>query len=85
MNESKKTIANVDGQIPIRIFKVERRKNIVPQDSISGSWKLNTSENISNTSAVAYFFAQRLQSVLKVPVGIIISSWGGTEIHITIS
>ena len=81
VNESQQTIANANAQVPIRIFKVERRKSIVPQDSISGSWKINTPENVSNTSAVAYFFAQRLQSALKVPVGIIISSWGGTEIQ----
>ena len=81
VNESQQTIANANAQVPIRIFKVERRKSIVPQDSISGIWKINTPENVSNTSAVAYFFAQRLQSALKVPVGIIISSWGGTEIQ----
>jgi sialate O-acetylesterase len=36
-------------------------------------------------SALAYFFAQRLQEELKdVPIGLIISAWGGTPAEVWI-
>ena len=42
------------------------------------SWSSIDTSNIGNCSAVAYFYAKKLQERLKVPVGLIISSWGGT-------
>lgn len=42
------------------------------------SWASVTPSNVGDCSAVAYFFARKLYERLKVPVGLIISSWGGT-------
>ena len=43
-----------------------------------GSWKECAPETASNFSAVAYFFGRDLRKALKVPVGLIHSSVGGT-------
>ena len=41
----------------------------------------NSSNNVIDFNAVGYFFARDLHKELKVPVGIINSSWGGTRIE----
>jgi sialate O-acetylesterase len=42
-------------------------------------WQACTPETIPHFSSTAYFFARELHRELKVPVGIIDSSWGGTS------
>lgn len=44
-------------------------------------WRNAAPDTVGNFSAVGYFFAQALAEKLKVPVGIIHSSWGGTAIE----
>ena len=48
-----------------------------PTDWI-GKWQRAVTPEVQNCSAVAYYFARRLHRQLKVPVGIIENSWGGT-------
>lgn len=49
------------------------------------SWKECDARNVSNFSALAYFFAKDLYEKTHVPVGIINSSWGGTPVEAWIS
>jgi sialate O-acetylesterase len=65
----------------IRLFTVKRNPCNSPQDSCSGKWLLTSAENVSTFSAVGYLYAKQLQQRLKVPVGIINSSWSGTRIQ----
>ena len=44
-------------------------------------WSAITPENIRTMSAVALWFAKRLRDDLKVPIGILSSSWGGTIVE----
>ncbi len=44
-------------------------------------WSTITPEDIRTMSAVALWFAKKLRDDLKVPVGILSSSWGGTIIE----
>ena len=44
-------------------------------------WKVCTPQNVSNFSAVLYYFGQRLHKDLDVPVGLIKASWGGSRIE----
>lgn len=67
--------------IPVRIFKVQRTTSRTALSEPVGEWALNTPDAVADISAAAYFFAKRLQSVLDVPVGIIVSAWGGTPIQ----
>ena len=65
----------------IRLFQVEKRQAFRPTDGVTamgGGWLVCAPENVPEFSATAYFFARRLWKELKVPVGVINSSWGGT-------
>lgn len=69
----------------IRFFQVPKLTATAPQNNLSGTWKKCTPETMKYFSAVAYFFAQRLQDELKnVPIGLISSNWGGTPAEIWI-
>jgi len=62
----------------IRFFKVPFGISIRPIDSVKGRWVTISPETAGNVSATAYFFARKLYQQLKVPIGIIQSSIGGT-------
>lgn len=62
----------------IRFFTVNHRTAKCPQNDLSGTWVESTPETMKNFSAAGYFFAQKLQRELNVPVGLVNSSWGGT-------
>ncbi len=47
----------------------------------SGGWKIASAASVSEFSAVAYFYARQLYQKLKVPVGVICTSWGGSRIE----
>jgi sialate O-acetylesterase len=65
----------------IHLFTVERNSTNIPQDTCEGKWKIANAESVADFSAVGYLFAKQLQQKLKVPVGIICSSWGGSNIE----
>lgn len=65
----------------IRMFNVERSPSMTPQADCKGTWQEATSANVGQFSAVGYFFGRHLHQVLKVPVGLINTSWGGTRIE----
>ena len=65
----------------IRMIKVDKVPAEKPADDIvSPGWKVCTpdKDNAPQFSAVGYFFARHLQGELKVPIGMINTSWGGT-------
>lgn len=66
----------------IRLLTVPKLKANQPVDDIKASWIACNPATISNFSAVAYFFARDLQKALKVPVGIIHTSWGGSPAEV---
>jgi sialate O-acetylesterase len=51
-----------------------------PLEDCKGQWYTNSSENVASASATAYYFAKYLQEALNVPVGIVVASWGGSNI-----
>ena len=69
----------------IRCFTVPRNSVATPQDTCTGSWKIANSETVGNFSAVAYLYAKQLEHKLHVPIGIIVSSFGGSRIEAWIS
>ncbi|MCI0707175.1 MAG: glycosyl hydrolase family 2 [Ignavibacteriae bacterium] len=65
----------------IRMFIVQRALSAVPEQFCNGEWQESSPETSPNFSATAYFFARTLYETLKVPIGLIHSSWGGTPVH----
>mgnify|MGYP002625594895 FL=1 len=68
----------------LRLLQVSRATGMVEHDYFSADfdkWKESSPETIRNFSAAAWYFGRKLLQDLKVPVGIIHSSWGGTIIE----
>jgi len=63
----------------IRMFAVEKAFGENPLDEVSGTWVVSSPETSGKFSAVAYYFARRVQGQLGVPVGVIHASWGGSN------
>ena len=68
----------------IRIFHVQKIGAEFPQQDCQATWTNCTPETMRSTSAVGYYFARELQQKLNVPVGIIVSAWGGTPAEVWI-
>jgi sialate O-acetylesterase len=68
----------------IRIFHVQKIGADYPQQTCNATWTVCSPETMRSTSAVGYFFARELQQKLNVPVGIIVSAWGGTPAEVWI-
>lgn len=65
----------------LRLFTVGRACVETPQDTCEGSWSCATPEQVATFSAVAYLFGRRLTETLGIPVGLIVSSYGGSRIE----
>ncbi|WP_028295932.1 sialate O-acetylesterase [Olivibacter sitiensis] len=67
----------------IRNFKVSNAVSANPLDDLmdAGEWKVANNQHVGQFTAVGYFFARELYRELQVPIGIVNSSWGGTDIE----
>ncbi len=62
----------------IRLFTVPRVAAEAATSEMQGEWTICSPETVGTFSAVAYFFGRNLYEKMKVPIGLIHSSWGGT-------
>lgn len=69
----------------IRMFTVPRNSVKELQDDVlrneDAVWKASTPDAAASVSATAYYFARNLTEALGVPVGIVVTSWGGSYIE----
>ena len=68
----------------LRLFSVTRTsgsKTPLKDANKYSEWQQATPESVLKYSAVAYFYGQQLQEILDVPVGLILSSWGGSSVQ----
>ena len=66
----------------VRQIRVERAVASAPAvDAKLGGWQPASPATVAQFTAVGYFFARDVHQALGVPVGIILSSWGGTPIE----
>ena len=66
----------------IRLYIVPRSSAFLPQDNSKPSpWKEANPESVSNFSATAYYFGRLLNEILKVPIGLVESSYGGSPVE----
>ena len=85
MNQCANCIDNQDEEIS-KVNNNEIRMFTVPMD-LSGElikkskWLVANPKNAEGFSAAAYYFARKLNKELKIPVGIVNTSWGGTRVE----
>ncbi len=89
VNDAQKEIADADHP-QIRLFTVMKKVAYEPKASLEkrdsdlmGQWSVCSPETVktggwNGFSAVGYFFGRQLNQDLKVPIGLIHTSWGGT-------
>lgn len=81
LQEDERKLAAVDLPL-VRQLKIERSVAGAPADTVRTSgWRPALRDSAGDFSAIGYFFARELHRRLGVPVGIVNSSWGGTEIE----
>jgi len=51
------------------------------QTDVSGQWQEATPETVKEFSATGYYFGRLLNQTLNVPIGLILSAWGGSSIE----
>jgi len=71
----------------LRLFTVNRTGSKKPLKDVENyvAWEQASPKTVLNFSALAYYFGQQLQEILDCPVGMIHTSWGGSNIHAWIS
>ena len=81
IDESNDYIFNSDNN-EIRLYTIPRSVQPVALDTSKNStWKIANPADVSNFSATAYFFGKMLYDKLKVPIGLINVSYGGSPVE----
>ena len=78
---SSDVILTAKPQTRIRMCTIKKNASLKPVETCEGSWQENVPAAVAKTSATAYFFGMKLQEVLDVPVGLLITDWGGSTIE----
>lgn len=73
----KDEVANANYPL-IRVFDVDFTPSSMPQEEVTGKWEVVSPQTVGHLSAAAYFFARDLQKKLKVPIGLITTSYGAS-------
>lgn len=70
----------------IRHIKIAKNVSSFPlEDFKEGTWQISNPDNTKDFTAAGYFFAKNIYDQLKIPIGLINSTWGGTNIETWIS
>jgi sialate O-acetylesterase len=70
----------------IRLFYVPKTMNMKPQQNTrEAQWQTCDESSAASFSAIGYYFGQNLSKDMNVPIGLINSNWGGTDIETWIS
>lgn len=70
----------------IRHFGIAQDLNGTPKEDLkAGKWEVSNKETVGNFTAVGFYFAKKIYAELKIPIGIINTSWGGTNVETWIS
>ena len=75
------------GNDSIRMVTVPQRASATPQLDFAGpiAWQTALPATVGDWSAACYFFARDLQPRLRIPIGLVNASWGGSNIRPWIS
>ncbi len=73
-------IANANNPM-LRMCRVPHNVQLTPQTEVAVKWEVMNPATVKNFSAIPYWFGNKLQKQVGVPVGIINNSFGGTPIQ----
>lgn len=62
----------------LRVFTVKQAAREQPSDDVEGEWVVCSPETAGTFSATGFLFARELVAAGKGPIGLVVSSWGGT-------
>lgn len=62
----------------LRLFMVQKGISLTPREDCGGKWQVCSPAAAADFPAIGYYFGRQLISDIKVPVGLINASWGGT-------
>jgi sialate O-acetylesterase len=62
----------------IHLFTVQKKTSDKPLEDVQGHWVVTTPKEAAAFSAVGFYFGRELYRRLKIPLGLIHTSWGGT-------
>lgn len=62
----------------LRLFTVKRNPKASYQEDVTGTWFEADAASVRDFSATAYYFGKALRNTLGVPVGLIVTSYGGS-------
>jgi len=66
----------------IRLFQVQKNTSILPlENTAPAQWQECSPQTVGEFSAVAYFFGKKIHTETGVPIGLISSNWGGTNVE----
>lgn len=66
----------------IRHYKVDHVVSLEPEkDLATGSWEVCTAKTVGDFTAVGFFFAREVYQKTSVPIGLLHSSWGGSQVE----
>ena len=65
----------------IRFFVVTTEQAYEPREDCKGSWQVPSVHTSAEFSATAWFFATSLEKALRVPVGVVVSAYGGSKVE----
>lgn len=63
----------------LRVFTAAKQTSDQPSKDLQGKWQVCSPEVANSFSAAGYFFARDLVKAGKGPIGLVVSSWGGTR------
>lgn len=70
----------------IRHFRVAHEVALTPQQDLNeGAWEVSNSQTVGGFTAVGFFFAREVYQQTGVPIGLLHSSWGGSQVESWIS
>lgn len=79
--DSENVIASADNPL-IRQFRVDQAWSYEPVDELPGGhWAKALPDEVAGFSGVGYFFLKELYEQLRIPLGLIHTSWGGSRIE----
>lgn len=83
MNTNRWDKESANANIPqMRLVTITKKMSSTPlNDANSTKWMVCDKTNAATFSAVGYYFGKFLNSHLNVPIGLISSNWGGTDIE----